>query len=174
MSAPFGIQLFSDLSGFEILNDYGQAKYQITAPSPHPLFENYIVQATPSQGIVWVKGNAAAKIIDAFGNAVRAEVDRIASQLSGKYGKGRKSDFLLTGSIWDEPQYWMNALEDQTRIYAYIWDRSTGANLPDDLESVYVGAAAYGGGQGGATIEYSSTRISTAEAEIESGMSDFL
>jgi hypothetical protein len=98
----------------------------------------------------------------------------VAQQLSAKYGPGQKNDFLMAGAMWDEPQYWMNALEDQTRFYGYIWERKRRVELPEDLDIVYVGAAAYGGSQGAVTIEYSSTRMAAAEAEIEAGMSDLL
>lgn len=174
MSAPFGIELFSDLAALEILNDFGQGKYEVTAPSPHPLFTNYIVQATPAQGVVWIKANSPAKVVDAYGNALRADVDRVAQQLANRYGPGRKSDFLMSGALWDEPQYWMNALEDQVRVYGYIWERKGRTELPEDLDIVYAGAVAYGGGQGGVTVEYSSTRMGAAENEIEAGMSDLL
>jgi len=174
MSAPFGIELFSNLDDLERLSDLGQAKYEVTATSPHPLFATYIVQATPSQGVVWIKANSAPKLVDAYGNALRGEVDRVAQQLANRYGPGRKSDILFSGALWDAPQYWMNALEDQTRVYGYLWDIKNGAKLPDDLETVYVGAAAYGGGEGAVTVEYASTRMAAAEDEIERDMSNLL
>src|SRR5688500_11821675 len=174
MSSPFGIAFFSDLGSLQVLADFGQGKHEVAAPAPHPLFAQYIVQATPAQGVVWIKANSASKPVDAFGNSLRAEVDRVAQQVATKYGPGRKTDLLFAGAIWDEPQYWMNSLEDQTRIYSYIWERTGRCNLPDDIETVYVGATAYGGGQGAVAIEYSSARMSAAESEIERGMSDLL
>lgn len=172
MTAPFGIAFFSDLADLQVVQEFGQGKYQVEAPTRHPLFETYIVQATPSQGVVWIKATSLVKVVDAFGNSLRADVDRVAQQLAQRYGGSRKSDFLLDGALWDSPQYWMNALEDGQRIYAYIWEQRD--RLPDDIESVYAGAAAYGGGQGAVTLEYASTRMKLAEQEIESKLADLL
>jgi hypothetical protein len=174
MTAPFGIEFFSDLSSLNVLQDFGQGKYSVSAPKPHPLLDTYVVQATPASGIVWIKATAPVKQIDAFGNALRADVDRIAQQLTQRYGGSRKTDLLFTGALWNEPQYWMNALEDGQRIYAFVWERKGQATLPDDLDTVYVGAAAYGGGTGATTVEYSSSRMAEAEREIEAGLSDLL
>lgn len=100
MSAPFGIELYSPIHGYEVVTDIGQLKYAIIAPKPHPVFTSYIVQATPTLGIVWVKGNSDFRSVDAFGNTLRTEVDRIADQLALKYGRGRKTDFILSGALW--------------------------------------------------------------------------
>lgn len=174
MTAPFGIEFFSDLASLNVLQDFGQGKYAVSAPKPHPVFDTYVVQATPSVGIAWIKASAPIKQIDAFGNALRADVDRIALQLANKYGGGRKTDFLFSGALWNEPQYWMNALEDGQRVYSYVWERKANATLPEDLETVYVGAAAYGSGTGAVTVEYASIRMAEAEREIEAGLSDLL
>ena len=140
MTAPFGIEFFSDLSRYEVIDDLVDSKFRIKAPSPHPMFDDYIVQYTDLLGVVWIKGIGPYNAIDIFGNSLRSNVDRAADQLSMKYGKYEKTDFLITGSMWDEPQYWMNALEDGQRHYCFMWTRKSCPSLPDDIESIYVGA----------------------------------
>ncbi len=171
MSEPFGIRLYSPLSELTVLNEVGGEKYFVEAPKPHPTFTRYLVQASDSLGVVWVKGLADNMSVDAFGNSLRAEVDRIADQVKIKYGVPEKTDFLLTGSIWDEPQYWMNALDDGQRYYAYSWKRPRNS-LADDLDTVYIGAAAASSSEGGVIIEFASTRLGEHEKELETKLSD--
>jgi hypothetical protein len=174
MIAPFGIEFFSPLESLEVTGDLGQNKYQVQPPSPHPLFQTYIVQATPSLGVVWIKGVSEPKAVDIFGNSLRADVDRVAQQLAGKYGAGRKNDMLLHGSFWEGAQYWMNALADHQRVYFYLWEAKERSALPDGLATIFAGATGYNSAEGAVTLEYASDRIEEAEQETEAGMSDLL
>ncbi|HEV2596443.1 MAG TPA: hypothetical protein VGU01_14725 [Sphingomicrobium sp.] len=171
MSAPFGIEIFSHKESLQIESDYGGEKYAVKAPRPHPSFENYITQVSDTFGVVWVKALAPPTSIDAYGNSLRTAVDKIAEQVNLKYGSPEKTDFLLHGAMWDEPQYWMNALQEGQRYYSYVWKRPQN-QLEQDLESIFVGAAAFGGGQGGVIIEYASTRMADHEKEIETKLAD--
>ena len=174
MSTPFGIELYKNVSELNAVDALVDMKFLIAAPNKHPMFDEYVVQATPTLGVVWIKGISAYKDVDPFGHNLCADVDRIADQLTLKYGNPKKSDFVLSGSLWDEPQYWMNALEEGTRYYCYLYSAESGANLPDDLESVYVGAMSGGNNVGAVTIEYSSPRVDEAHAEIQAGLADLL
>jgi hypothetical protein len=174
MMAPFGIQFYSELASLEVTGDLGLNKYQVQAPSPHPLFQTYIVQATPTLGVVWIKGMSDPKAVDIFGNSLRMEVDRVAQQLAGKYGPGRKTDMLLHGSFWEGAQYWMNALADQQRLYFYLWEAKGHSAFPDGLATIFLGATGYNPAEGAVTLEYASNRMEEAERETEAGMSDLL
>ena len=55
MTAPFGIQFYSAVTGLQILKDVRQGKFFISAPKAHPAFEQYVIQATPRLGGVWIK-----------------------------------------------------------------------------------------------------------------------
>lgn len=173
MTSPFGIPLFSSVDDLQTVADIGQGKYEVAAPKPHPSFNQYIVQATPALGIVWIKANSPARDIDAFGHSLVSEVDRIADQIAQRYGRPAKSDFLLPGSIWDGPQYWMNALADGQRFYSYLWERNGTTQLPEELVSVFVGASAYSSYEGVTTVEYATTAMAAAEAEVQRGLSDY-
>lgn len=171
MSAPFGIVIFSSKDSLEIESECGGEKYAVKPPRPHPSFQDYIAQVSDSLGVVWVKALASPAPIDAYGNSLRTAVDKIAEQVSLKYGTPEKTDILLHGAMWDEPQYWMNALQEGQRYYSYAWKRPRN-QLDQDLESVFVGAAAFGGGQGGVIIEYASTRMADHEKELETKLAD--
>ena len=44
-------------------------------------------------------------------------------------------------SIWTEDRDWMMSVLHQERSYSVVWERS-GGYIPDDLETVYLGAQA--------------------------------
>lgn len=172
MSAPFGISIFGPLSDLQILEEIGQGKFRVSAPTPHPAFSDYIVEATDSLGVVWVKANAPIISIDSFGQNIVALTDKIAEQIRLRYGTPQKTDFLMAGSIWEGPQYWLSALESKERYYGYTWDRKNCANVPEDIDTIYVGATAYGGGEGAVTVEYGSTKMHLAEQERDAKLAD--
>jgi hypothetical protein len=172
--APFGIPFFSDVADLAVIEEVGQAKYRVRPPAQHAVFSDYVVQAMPATGIVWIKASSAPMVLDAYGNGIQSEVDRVARQLEQRYGRGNKNDMLFAGSIWDEPQYWVNGLVDQQRVYFYLWENSRSLQLPDPLVTIYVGAVAYSVDEGAVTIEYSSNRMSEVEREIEQELANLL
>lgn len=174
MTAPFGIELFSAADQLEILNDLGQGKFMVSPPKPHPSFDAYVVQATPKLGVVWIKAITPTILNDAYGNQIRQTVNALKSQLVMRYGEAPTTDFLMTGSIWDEPRDWAQALAANERSYYVIWDRPNARGLPEDLSSVYLGASGIDGNSANICIEYASSKMSDAEAEIEMMLSDLL
>lgn len=174
MSAPFGIILYSPIETLSVVQDLGHGNYLVEAPSPHPMFEAYLVRATPALGVVWVKGLGTDIENDNFGTATRTLIDRLTEQLAQKYGRSEKSDFLMNGSIWTEPQDWMNGLVSRERYYSSEWSRPGATQLPDDLESIFVGAIPQNGYCATMIIEYASRKLDQAEAEIERQLVDIL
>jgi hypothetical protein len=67
----------------------------------------------------------------------------------------------------------MQGLGDQSRFYSWMWKRD-GGQLPEDLETIYVGAQGYGGTQGAVAIEYASTRMDDAGREVDKNLADLL
>ena len=171
MSAPFGIAIFAKKETLQIVGEFPGEKYTVTAPKPHPAFQSYIAQVSDTLGVVWVKALADAVPLDAYGNSLRSTVDKIAEQVALKYGRPEKTDLLLPGAVWNEPQYWMNAVAAGERYYSYVWKRPQN-QLEDDLETIFVAASAVGGGEGGTIIEYASTKLQDHEKELESKLAN--
>lgn len=173
MSAPFGIAFHSPVSELSVVRELAQGGYVVEPPTPHPLFISYLVRATPTFGVVWVKGLGTVISSDNFGTATSGAVDRVAEQLTHRYGRPTKTDFLMPGSVWSDPQDWMTALNNNERYYSYIWERPT-AELPEDLESIYVGATGDDGYAAQVVLEYASRKLPQAEAELERQMASLL
>jgi hypothetical protein len=174
MASPFGIAFYTSLDQLADANEMAPGVYSVTAPSPHPAFKTYLVRATPGLGVVWIKGLGEAIENDAFGGATRAAVDRLKEQLALRYKEPRKLDFLMHGSIWEDPKYWMMGLSANERYYSYTWDASGAGALPEDIASVYVGASAMSSDSAMVVIEYASRKLPQADAEDDRRLSDLL
>lgn len=174
MTTPFGIEFFSAADQLEILNDLGQGKFLVSPPKPHPSFDTYAVQATPKLGVVWIKAITPTIPNDAYGNQIRQAFNALKSQLAMRYGEAPTTDFLMTGSIWDEPRDWTQGLAANERSFYVIWDRPKSDGLPEKLSSVYLGASGIDSSSANVCIEYASSKMMDAEAEIEVMLSDLL
>lgn len=173
MSAPFGIEFYTPIESLNVIQELGQGAYIVAPATPHPLFETFVVRATPSLGVVWIKGITPAIENDNFGSDTRAMVDRLAEQLTQKYGAGERTDLLLNGSIWSEPQDWMSSLNNRERFYHVEW-KAPRSRLPDNLQSIFMGATPFENFGASIVVEYASRRSEEADAELERGMADFL
>lgn len=173
MTAPFGIEFYSSVDNLEVVQDIGQGKYFVSAPKAHPSFDRYIVQATPRLGVVWIKAVTPTIGNDAYGTQVRQAHGDLSTQLQKRYGPGKLTDFLMSGSIWDDARYWTQGVSANERHFFTIWEKPN-AQLPEDLNSIYLGASGFGGDETGLSIEYASARFDEAAAEVRDMLSDLL
>jgi len=72
MASAFGISFFCSIDDLQVLKVFDQGKRAVVAPTPHPAFANYVVQATSKLGVVWIKGISEPNEVDAYGFATRA------------------------------------------------------------------------------------------------------
>ena len=63
-----------------------------------------------------------------------------------------EADYLLPGSIWDEPEDWMMALRQNERRLQAVWKGST---LPNEVLTIILDASALSGSQGYLLLQYS-------------------
>lgn len=174
MTAPFGIEFHSPVEGLEVVRDLGQGKYFVKPPKLHPSFESYVVQATPSVGVCWIKGISATMSNDAYGSQARQLHDTLRAQLEKRYGTGAYTDQLLSGSIWDDARYWTQALTANERHCFVSWERPLARLLPDDVESIFLGVSGLSSDDTSVCLEYSSVKMKQAEAELQDMLSDLL
>lgn len=174
MTAPFGIEMHSTVDQLEVVSDLGQGRYSVTPPKAHPSFTTYVVQATPSIGVFWIKAISTMMENDSYGSQARQLKDQIHSQLAKRYGPGIAQDGLLPGSIWDEPRDWAQALNANERHCFVMWEAENSNTLPEDLESVFLGVSGLSSNDTSLCIEYTSIRMKDAEAELQEMLSDLL
>jgi len=160
-AGPFGIDIGdmqddSKFNNFSKLSD-DTPNYLIgtNPPKAHSAFDKYLVQFSIASGACWIKGIGKDIESDSYGIRTKSAIDKIAGQISKKYGTSEKSDRLLPGSIWDDPDDWMTALDQNERFYLYEWSRETGATMADTgVRKILLVAQSSGGGDGYAILEF--------------------
>ncbi len=128
--------------------------YSIVPVKQHPYFVRYIAWIDEKEGLNYIK--AIGKDIDtnSYGFELKSKFDSLENSLSKTYGKCDRMDFLMPGSIWDDLNEWMYALEKKERYLMSIWERKYGSTLPDELESVGIIAVAESSNSGYVVLEY--------------------
>ena len=82
--------------------------------------------------------------------------------VSDAYGEYEEADFLLRGSIWDEPEDWMMALRRNERQLQAVWE---GQAMSNSVASVILGASALSTSDGYLVLQYSFENEELCDAE---------
>ena len=135
-------------------------------PKQHSAFEYYYLQITPVQGLSWIKAIGNNVTTNPYGSDLKSAFETIRGKLENIYGRPENGDFLMDGSIWNEPRDWMQAIANKERhLYAH-WDSKKISGLPSDLESIFLNVSALGTDSGYIAIEYSFTNYEASEKEM--------
>lgn len=135
-------------------------------PKPHSAFESYIVEISPRSGLSWIKAIGKTLESNSFGIELKTAFELMEQKLVTAYGQHERFDFLMHGSIWDEPRDWMQALNSTERVLMSQWSNETGASLKDGLSSLALVVGALNTSTGYIAIEYSFQNKYLADAEI--------
>ena len=173
---PFGLWKGMSLDDFGTeLVEIAPYKYRTdTPPKAHSAFDFYVVQISPTSGLAWIKAIGKNISTNGFGTEVLTAFNSMESKLSATYGRTKKTDMLLQGSIWNEPREWMQALQKRERLLFSNWEFKTGAKLGDGISSVFLGATAVDTETGYISIEYSFDNFAQSESEIGAAEDDAL
>lgn len=154
-AASFGLQMGWNLHDLTRNNiSYEQAGsspgYYIVSPvpSPHSSFETYVVRVDSNEGIFWIKGIGKDIETNGYGFGIKSEFEKLKGQLSSVYGDIEVIDWLMPGSIWDEPDDWMYGLKTGDRFYFGQWEAQSG------FSEITIGASANSGSSGYISVEY--------------------
>ncbi len=169
-SGPFGLSMGMTLD--QIKNKTGKNPelvqddfYSVTPPNTHDMFKSYIVQISPTYGVVWITAIGKDITTNGYGTQLKTAFDNLVSSIERTYGKYKRIDFLLSGSIWDEPNDFMMGLAKQERYLIAIWEKEHDSTLPDDIKSIGVIATATSSSKGYISIEYYSPNEEKVAAE---------
>jgi hypothetical protein len=164
---PFG--LWMGMTGNDLgepLNEVALCKFLITeVPKPHSAFESYVCQVTPKLGLSWVKAIGKTIETSSYGVELKSAFESMEQKLSSTYGKQKKLDFLMQGSIWNEPRDWMQSITNKERVLMSEWSKDTGATLIDSLASIALVIDVRDTSSGYIAIEYSFENAVMADAE---------
>ena len=174
MTAPFGIPFSQALDPEIVIAELSAQKFQVSPPNPHPGFADYIVQCSPTMGVVWIKGIGNEIGNDVYGSGLITAHSTMSGQLIAKYGQPERTDLLSHDAIWVEPRDWVASLNQNERFYFDVWKRPASNQLPDDVASIFLGFQTYSMQDGAIILEYASIKHEAAEAELAASFSDFL
>jgi len=169
-SGPFGLSMGirkEDIVGN--LEEVAPFLYLTTdVPKKHSRFESYLLQISPVHGLSMVKGIGFKISTNPYGFEIKTSFEEMKEKLVKIYGKSETSDFLMNGSIWNESRDWLQGLVNGERYLFAKWDQSTTRNsLPNDLETVYVGASATDTYSGCINVEYYFKNNQQSKQELE-------
>ena len=168
-SGPFGLGMGIQREDFEgSLEELQPYKYKaLNVPKIHSAFEYYFLQITPVQGLSWIKAIGKSIPTNPYGLEVQAAFEAFKGKLVKIYGAPETIDYLMYESIWNEPRDWMQAIENGERRLAARWESKARRNLQNDLESIFLYAAAENTSVGYIAIEYAFTNHTASNQEIE-------
>ena len=91
---------------------------------------------------------------NSFGDSIKQKFGELKKILSDKYGKGETYDYLMSGSMWNKPQYWMQSLEAEERILSWFLNDGIAESDKNKLTSIALKASASTGRKGFITLGY--------------------
>jgi len=178
LAGPFGLEKgmsLEEIGGDPVKLERG--KYQLTVvPKPHSSFILYSIRVAPKEGLYFVKAVCKPISTSSYGFELKEKFKEMVERVGTVYGSHKTTDVLLPNSIWSNPNEWMTALSKKERVLMAVWEKNDGANLPDDIKSIYVAAQTYGNSrdEGFVAIEYCFTNFDAGEAEISAAEDDVL
>jgi len=176
VAGPFGLEMGMSLQAIGgNPQEIGIGIYRLeTVPKPHSAFEYYVVKIAPKGGLCWIKAVGKDINTNVFGFEIKAAVDELENKLTENYGKHKRMDFLIPGSIWDEPKDWMMGLKKKERFLGIVWERAYGSSLPNEIKQIGLVASALSPNKGFINVEYSFVNIDSCEAELAAQEDDAL
>ena len=128
LSGPFGYEMGQAISGEPDGQSNDGLLYQ-ESPKEFAGWEWVVAYYTPQTGVCFVKAFKLVEDGDAYGFGHRKAADSLVETLTKKYGAFDKADFLMTGSIWYEPNEWLMGISKGERVYAYYKEGAIEGNL---------------------------------------------
>lgn len=128
--------------------------YKVKVPKPHSAFSQYIVRVCPSEGLYYIKAMSDNIETNGHGDSLQIKYEEIENKLKNAYGDNKKTDFLVKGSLWHEPKYWMMSLLKQDRYFFSIWNKENNSQLKENLISIGLSPAALNTQAGYIALEY--------------------
>lgn len=159
-AGPFGLEKgmsyeqVKDACGGREPVSISDGRYLIIPTKPHPYFTRYVAWIDEKEGLNYIKAIGANIETSSYGFDLKSKFNSLEESLSKTYGRCERIDTLLPGSIWDDADDWMKALEKKERYLISQWDKKSGSNLPDTINGIYLVANADGYTTGFVTLEY--------------------
>lgn len=173
---PFGLEAglsaknIEDMAGIKLQPVEGQYHLYTasTLPKGNGAFGIYTLLISPDVGLCSIQAFGNKELTDDnYGINLRSKIDELKSSLDSIYGEGKKTDTLMPGSVWSEPQDWMMGVYKNERQYNAIWYTSNEAMQKNKLRDIYLGARAENGSKGIMLLQYDFVNSETCAKEAK-------
>ncbi|MDP9706456.1 UNVERIFIED_ORG: TolA-binding protein [Rahnella aquatilis] len=172
---PFGLEAglsqknIEDMIGTKLkpLEDSVNLYTSDKLPKPNADFVVYGLLISPKVGLCEIRAVGKNINTDSYGLALKAKFEDLTNSLTSLYGKAETTDFLLSGSIWKEPQDWMMGLAKKERFLSAVWKDSKEEHLKNNINTIFIETRANTSAQGYTYLQYSFNNIDVCREEIE-------
>jgi hypothetical protein len=120
-AGPFGLKMGMSMEVLEQkcgIKQSGDSRNVFIAervPSPHPQLETYMLVVDEKLGLCKIIAITGRIETSVYGDQLKGQFDALEKALISKYGTNKRFDNVGAGSIWKEPQHWIDgAFEEGT------------------------------------------------------------
>ena len=178
LSSQFGLNMGEtkeDISNKGVsLKDDGNYWYTTKdLPKGNSKLTKYDLLITPKSGLCKIYSYTDVIYSNSFGNQLKSEFEFFEKALTKKYGDNEKYDFVQSGSIWNDTQYWMMGLLKKERYLTAFWSKKNGSNLPqNNIKNITVNASATSNDEGYIYIAYEFLNIKECMSEYKESQTE--
>ena len=174
--APFGLTMGMQLDDFDVieLSEIGSNEYIANSlPRNHSAFESYVLKIHPVTGLCQIRAIGKNIESSSHGTELVSAFENLRGQIVSAYGASNLVSFLRSGSIWDEPEDYMRAIERKERVFQAIWENEDGSIIGNEVVEVILEARASSSRIGYVIVQYrlqNETDCAQLQSEDESGV----
>tara|TARA_B100001057_G_C22689367_1_gene887137 strand:+ start:223 stop:819 length:597 start_codon:yes stop_codon:yes gene_type:complete len=180
LSGQFGLEMGDtkkdiEKKGVKLIDvgDYYFMTYKV--PKSNSNLKDYALMITPNNGLCQIMTATENFPTNSFGSSIKDKFNFFENLLSKKYGEKRKSDYLASGSLWTDRNYWTMGLLQKERVLSAEWNSSYGSKLPqNNVNNILLRAGATDVSTGLIAIQYRFSNYSACNEEYENAQSDSL
>jgi len=165
---PFGFDIgknLSDYSGVDFSKQEKKSWYIAkNVPTPNKLMDMYVLRTTDSSGICFIKGISNTIKTSKYGTELNSQYENVRGAIKKKYQaeyKEKKTNFLQSGSLWDDSQYYMMGLLKKDR---YKYSEFTAKDSTSQIQSIFIVQSALSTESGYISIEYYGKNVGDCDA----------
>ena len=169
---PFGLNMGMSKAAIETGSKLeaveGQSNLYSTKIVPRPLdgVDFYTLLILPNAGLCQIRVAGRTINSSSHGVEIMARYRQLRDAIANTYGKYGESDFLRSGSIWDEPEDWMMALRRNERVLQAAYDAEEGSTMRNNVKQILLDAMAIDSSSGWILIQYKFENEEECQAEI--------
>jgi hypothetical protein len=172
---PFGLQAgltkknIEDMTGESLKPIEGSVDlYMINSvPKTNSDFESFGLLISPKVGLCQIRAIGKDINTDSYGISLKSKFEEVSSTLSSIYGKGKKTDLLLSGSIWKNPNDWMMGLNKKERILLMEWNEQNDTMKKNEINNIGLEVRSNISSSGFLFLNYVFSNNEVCESEIE-------